>query len=188
MLVGEGVHAGRPQGEDETPGGRIAASSPSNSTPERHPGGNIRGGDAVPASAEARRRRGVDGNVSDGNAGNAMLIVFHQHNAERSPSTRARLWAGAGVRRVCQQVLPHRFGESRAFFTWEQIFYRCELVYDHRLLDSAAAVLFHPGDIKPSYCLPARRSPGQPWIFLSFESPSTVASKVNLARLGKVFN
>ncbi|XP_045108090.1 alpha-(1,3)-fucosyltransferase C-like isoform X2 [Portunus trituberculatus] len=84
-------------------------------------------------------------------------------------------------------------------FAWERIFFRqvsrqcpesrCELVYDHRLLDSAAAVVFHPGDMKPSYSIPATRPPGQPWVFLSLESASTViGNNVNLARLGGVFN
>ncbi|KAK8371724.1 hypothetical protein O3P69_018974 [Scylla paramamosain] len=64
---------------------------------------------------------------------------------------------------------------------------RCELVYDHRLLDSASAVLFHQGDMEP-LSLPETRLPGQPWIFLSFESPYTVVSRVNLARLNGVIN
>ncbi|MPC29657.1 Galactoside 3(4)-L-fucosyltransferase [Portunus trituberculatus] len=43
--------------------------------------------------------------------------------------------------------------------------------------------------MKPSYSIPATRPPGQPWVFLSLESASTViGNNVNLARLGGVFN
>ena len=50
---------------------------------------------------------------------------------------------------------------------------RCEIVYDHRLLDSADAVIFHPIDMKDSDSLPASHPPRQPWIFFSLESPSS---------------
>ncbi|XP_042878951.1 alpha-(1,3)-fucosyltransferase C-like [Penaeus japonicus] len=85
-------------------------------------------------------------------------------------------------------------------FGWEKIFYRqvsrqcetstCELVYDHRLLDSADAVLFHPIDLHPEYVLPARRDPRQLWIFFSVEAPPAMVDDqhVNLTRLGGVFN
>ncbi|XP_063845303.1 alpha-(1,3)-fucosyltransferase C-like [Scylla paramamosain] len=107
-------------------------------------------------------------------------------------------WGGGSACSPHKRILIWTSFWGEQSFAWEQIFFRqvsrqcpesrCELVYDHRLLDSAAAVVFHPGDMKPSYSLPASRPPGQPWIFLSFESPSTVVSKVNLARLGGVFN
>ncbi|KAK8378626.1 hypothetical protein O3P69_009372 [Scylla paramamosain] len=108
-------------------------------------------------------------------------------------------WGGGSACSPHKRILIWTSFWGEQSFAWEQIFFRtetkeqvsrqcpesrCELVYDHRLLDSAAAVVFHPGDMKP-YSLPASRPPGQPWIFLSFESP---LYKVNLARLGGVFN
>ncbi|KAK7067935.1 Fucosyltransferase, N-terminal, partial [Halocaridina rubra] len=85
-------------------------------------------------------------------------------------------------------------------FGWERIFFRqvsrqceesrCELVYDHRLLDSADAVLFHPIDLHPDYDLPKYHRPDQIWIFFSVEAPPIVVDdqNVNLGRLGGVFN
>ncbi|KAG7155879.1 Alpha-(1 3)-fucosyltransferase C-like 9 [Homarus americanus] len=77
-------------------------------------------------------------------------------------------------------------------FAWERIFFRqvsrqcpvsnCELVYDHRLLDSADAVLFHAIDL-PQFKLPPKRILEQMWIFFTLEAPP-----VELKHLRNVFN
>ncbi|XP_066960414.1 alpha-(1,3)-fucosyltransferase C-like isoform X1 [Macrobrachium rosenbergii] len=85
-------------------------------------------------------------------------------------------------------------------FGWEKIFYRqvsrqceeshCELVYDHRLLDSADAVVFHPIDLHPDYVLPEYHPPNQIWIFFTLEAPAAVVEDqhVNMSHLGGLFN
>ncbi|KAK3873767.1 hypothetical protein Pcinc_021248 [Petrolisthes cinctipes] len=71
---------------------------------------------------------------------------------------------------------------------WEKIFYRqvsreceesrCEFVYDHRLLDSADAVIFHAVDLRTQKKLPSHHNSKQIWIYLSLEAPpGTVLDK-----------
>ncbi|CAL4235740.1 unnamed protein product, partial [Meganyctiphanes norvegica] len=68
--------------------------------------------------------------------------------------------------------------------------HQCELVYDHRFLESADAVIFHPIDLLPDYNMPEVHRTGQPWVFFSLEAPPAVEEdqKVNLAGLGGIFN
>ncbi|XP_071532908.1 alpha-(1,3)-fucosyltransferase C-like isoform X2 [Panulirus ornatus] len=84
--------------------------------------------------------------------------------------------------------------------TWDQVFYRltsrqcevsdCELVFHHRLLDTADAIVFHALDLHPHYLLPPRRTQDQLWIFFSLEPPPVIVgtNKVNLTRVAGVFN
>ncbi|KAF2358221.1 Fucosyltransferase N-terminal [Trinorchestia longiramus] len=83
--------------------------------------------------------------------------------------------------------------------SWERLFFKmvqkrcpvsaCELVYDHRNLFTADAVVLHIRDVLNSTELPDRRPAGQPWVAFTLEAPPAMdLFPVNYSLLRGVIN